>query len=196
VTVTERPRPPRAERTRQAIADALLSLLDEGDLQPTATRIAERAGISLRLIYHHFGDLEALFQEACERETLRVLARVQAVPSDLPFDERVGAFVEQRCRLLEWMTPVCRAAALHAPFSPTLRGAGTQATSAGDHELRRVFAREIGRLPEDIRQTTVDAMCMATTWPAYDDLRRRNLDEPRCRDAMRLTLTTLLGPGR
>ena len=46
------------ERARASIADALFSLLDEGELQPTATRIAERAGISLRLIYHHFGDLE------------------------------------------------------------------------------------------------------------------------------------------
>jgi AcrR family transcriptional regulator len=55
------PRSPRAERARASIAEALLSLIDEGDLQPTANRIAERAGISLRLIYHHFGDLESLY---------------------------------------------------------------------------------------------------------------------------------------
>ena len=36
----------RAERTRQALVDALLSLLDEGQLQPTAERIAVRAGVS------------------------------------------------------------------------------------------------------------------------------------------------------
>ena len=58
------------------IAEALLSLIDEGDLQPTANRIAERAGISLRVIYHHFGDLEALFREAAERETVRLISRV------------------------------------------------------------------------------------------------------------------------
>ena len=189
--------PTRAERTRQVIADALLSLIDEGDLQPTATRIAERAGISLRLIYHHFGDLEALFQEACERETIRLFSRVkQPVPADGPFESRLDAFVEQRCSLLEWMTPVCRAAALHAPFSPTLQIAGIQATAAGDHEVRRVFGHEIADLPPDRRQTVVDAICMATTWPAYDDLRRRDLDEARCQAAMRLTLSALLAPPR
>ena len=33
----------RAARTRAAIVDALLALLEEGDLQPTANRIADRA---------------------------------------------------------------------------------------------------------------------------------------------------------
>ena len=64
--VSHRSGPPQSRAVsepRAAIADALLSLLEEGELQPTATRIAERAGISLRLIYHHFGDLEALFRE-------------------------------------------------------------------------------------------------------------------------------------
>ena len=113
------PRTARAERTRIAIADALLSLIDEGDLQPTATRIAERAGISLRLIYHHFGDLEALFHEASRaRDGPTPGPGAPGARSTCPFAERLDAFVEQRCSLLEWMTPVCRAAALHPPTRP------------------------------------------------------------------------------
>ena len=50
----------RAERTRQALVDALLSLLDEGQLQPTAERIAVRAGVSERSVFQHFPDREAL----------------------------------------------------------------------------------------------------------------------------------------
>ena len=37
----------RSARTRHAVVDALLDLLGEGDLRPTAARIAERAGVSL-----------------------------------------------------------------------------------------------------------------------------------------------------
>ena len=190
------PRSARAEKTRIAIADALLSLIDEGDLQPTATRIADRAGISLRLIYHHFGDLEALFREAAERETVRLISRVHPVATDLEFPERLDAFVEQRCSLLEWMTPVCRAAALHAPFSATLQAARTNATAAGDHELKRVFATEIERLPAERRAPIVDALCMATSWNAWDELRMRGRSETESREAIRTTLLVLLGsPG-
>src|SRR4051812_40199139 len=38
----------RAERTRKAVVEALLELLDEGDVRPTAERIAVRAGVSER----------------------------------------------------------------------------------------------------------------------------------------------------
>ncbi len=194
MTVTEvGTRTARAEKTRIAIADALLSLLDEGDLQPTATRIADRAGISLRLIYHHFGDLEALFQEAAERESLRLLSRVQAVDVDLPFAERLDAFVEQRCSLLEWMTPVCRAAALHEPFSATLQSARASATSAGDHELKRVFAAEIAALPPAHARATVDALCMVTSWNAWNELRIRPRSEVESREAIRTSILAMLG---
>ncbi len=187
------PRTARAEKTRVAIADALLSLIDEGDLQPTATRIAERAGISLRLIYHHFGDLEALFQEASQREAVRLMARVKAVPLDLPFSERLDAFVEQRCSLLEWMTPVCRAAALHAHSSPTLQAAGQQGVRAFDRSLKNTFSAEIALLPEPSRRPLVLAMCTLTGWTSWYSMRSRNKTVDECRASVRLAVCTLLG---
>ena len=38
----------RSERTRTAIVDAHLQLIREGDLRPTAEKIAKQAGVSLR----------------------------------------------------------------------------------------------------------------------------------------------------
>ena len=46
----------RALRTRQAVADALLRLLEEGELRPTSRMIAEKAGVSERTIFQHFED--------------------------------------------------------------------------------------------------------------------------------------------
>src|SRR3546814_6231042 len=53
----------RAMRTREAIFDATFSLIDEGDLRPTAPRVAERAGVSVRSVFQHFDDLESLHAE-------------------------------------------------------------------------------------------------------------------------------------
>jgi AcrR family transcriptional regulator len=57
----------RAERTRIAVVDALLSLNEQGNLRPTAREIAAEAGVSLRSIYVHFDDVEALFIAAAIR---------------------------------------------------------------------------------------------------------------------------------
>lgn len=186
------PRSARSERTRAAIADALLSLLEEGELQPTATRIADRAGISLRLIYHHFGDLEALFRETTEREMTRLLSRVSPVPPDLPLAERIAAFVDQRCRLLEWLTPVRRAAMLHEPFSPTLRDARRAANHLAEEEIARLFAPELDALQPECRVAVADALALNTGWNGWDALRSAGRSEEKAQAAITLTVTLLL----
>ena len=57
----------RAARTRTAVVDALLTLNERGELRPTARDIAAEAGVSLRSVYVHFDDLEALFVESSRR---------------------------------------------------------------------------------------------------------------------------------
>ena len=50
----------RSLRTREAIVDATIGLLEDGDLRPTAPRVAERASVSVRSVFQHFDDLETL----------------------------------------------------------------------------------------------------------------------------------------
>ena len=60
----DRRAPHPAARTRTAVVDALLTLNARGHLRPTARDIAAEAGVSLRSVYVHFDDLEALFVES------------------------------------------------------------------------------------------------------------------------------------
>src|SRR4051794_41945586 len=68
VTAAQDGRVARSARTKLAIVDALRSLHHDGDLRPTATRVADRAGVSLRTVWQHFDDLEALLVEAGRRD--------------------------------------------------------------------------------------------------------------------------------
>jgi AcrR family transcriptional regulator len=191
VSVAER-RSPRAERARASIAGALLSLIDEGDLQPTANRIAERAGISLRLIYHHFGDLESLYREASRVQLTRLMERFVPVPTDLPYDERLAAFVEQRAGIYEWQTPVRRSAMISEHGSKTLQQARSFGTTAARRELDKVFAAEIALIPEDQRPVVLDTIAMVTGWPAWDELRTSGRTVEEASAAMAHGITILL----
>jgi AcrR family transcriptional regulator len=51
----------RSERSRQAIIDAALALMEEGVLVPTAQMISERAGVGIRSFFRHYADMETLF---------------------------------------------------------------------------------------------------------------------------------------
>src|ERR687896_868507 len=91
----------RAERTRQARVDALLALLDAGELSPTAAQIAGRAGVSERSLFQHFPDREALFEAVARQQYERVMPTLQPVDASLPLDERIDQFTRQRARLYE-----------------------------------------------------------------------------------------------
>ncbi|MCA1710140.1 MAG: TetR/AcrR family transcriptional regulator [Actinobacteria bacterium] len=183
----------RSRRTRDAVVDALLALHDDGDLTPTAQRVAARAGVALRTVYGHFSDMETLYAEAGERELARLFAVADVVPEDLPLDERVELFCRSRARVLEYLLPVMRATRLREPFSPQLVRNRHRYIASADAEVARVFGPElrdanVGEL--------LDALYLATGGPAWDALRGdRGLDPERALAVMRRTVATLLSNG-
>ena len=52
----------RSARSRAAIITATLTLLENGNLSPTAKQIAEEAGVGLRSFFRHFEDMDALLE--------------------------------------------------------------------------------------------------------------------------------------
>ena len=121
----------------------MLALISEGDLRPTAPRIAERAGVSLRSVFHHFDDLETLFEAAARLQMERVLGLVRPIDAALPLAERLDEIIAQRARVYESVTPVRRAAMLSEPGSRVVAERLTMARAWKRAEVERVF--EIGR---------------------------------------------------
>jgi len=183
----------RAVRTRGAIVDALLELLEEGDLQPTATRIAERAGISLRLIYHHFGDLESLFRAAANRQAERLAAMAEPIDATLPLASRIESFVAQRVKMLEWITPVRRASLLQEPFSEELRAARDALFAIGEQQTAEIFADRLERLDPARRDATLAALANLGSWGFWNDLRTSGRTVEQAAAAMRLAVSAVLG---
>jgi TetR/AcrR family transcriptional regulator, regulator of autoinduction and epiphytic fitness len=183
----------RAERTRQALVDALLELLYEGELQPTAERIAKRAGVSERSLFQHFADREVLYQAVAVQQFERIVPTLRPIDASRPLAERIEAFVDQRARLLETVTPVRRAALLLEPDSEIVSGwlAKTRRAKAG--EVGRIFATEIERTSAKERPALVAALGAVSAWTFWEALRaHQGLTIERARDALTAALTALL----
>jgi TetR/AcrR family transcriptional regulator of autoinduction and epiphytic fitness len=186
----------RGERARAAIVEALLALIERGDLRPSAARVAERAGVSLRSVFQHFTDVDSLFAAAAARQAERLAPLMIAAPDQGPLDRRLDAFVRARARLLEAVSPVRRAALLMEPFSDELqkRLGAFRGMKAG--EVRRVFAAELARRPPAARRRLAAALVAAASWSTWQALRQhQGLSQTDARRVLRLMLDTLLRSG-
>jgi TetR/AcrR family transcriptional regulator of autoinduction and epiphytic fitness len=161
----------RSHQTRRAIVDAMRALHAEGDLRPTAPRVAARAGVSLRTVWQHFADMETLLLEAGRRDLEILLQIVSPIGSDLPLAERVEMLADQRARVHEQMTPGWRAARLQQPFSPELRRSKKRMIALARAELEAVFVNELGQLSPDQRQALVDGLQGVSIWAFWESLR-------------------------
>jgi TetR/AcrR family transcriptional regulator, regulator of autoinduction and epiphytic fitness len=164
----------RKAATRDSIADALLDLITEGNLRPTAREIAARAHVSLRSVYVHFDDLEDLFCVAARRQFDRVAPVLAPAAAEGPLPTRAEAVVRRRAQLFDEFGPIRRATELQAPFSPTLERLVGQAHAQGRKELERVFASELDRLPAPTRARALAAIDALTTGAAWDLLRQHH----------------------
>lgn len=157
----------RSARTKLAVIDALLALMEEGELRPTAPRIAERAGVSLRTVFQHFSDLDTLFMEAAKRHFALNLEVHKTVPRELPPADRIDAFAAQRCRMYEAVAPVRFAAEINDAFSSEGAQVLDLARRAYRSEIQWLFGEELDVLDDDARRASVDAVDAATSFAAW-----------------------------
>jgi AcrR family transcriptional regulator len=184
----------RAERTRGALVEALLALLNEGRLRPTAAEIAERAGVSERSVFQHFPDREALLEAVAREQYERVMPTIRPVDASLSLAARIDEFVAQRATLYERASGVRRAALLMEPESHVVAGWLTTVRRAGAAEVERVFRREIEATPADEREPLRAALVAACAWGTFEALRfHQGLSVSRTRGAMRTMVARLLG---
>lgn len=184
----------RRERTRQSLVEALLALLDEGELRPTAERIAQRAGVSERSVFQHFPDREQLFEAVALQQYERVRPMLRPIDPALPLPERLDAFVAQRTWYFEMVKGVRRAALLLEPDSQAVARWLQRTRRAKAAEVRKVFGTEIESAPEAERPTLTAALVAAAAWPAWESYRfHQGLGAGRARAAVRLGMARLLG---
>jgi AcrR family transcriptional regulator len=187
----------RAARSRQAICDACLDLIQEGVLQPGADQVADRAGLSRRSIFYHFKDLAELYDAVVEAAMLRCAPLWKEVPGDLPLRERVQMLVEVRSKFFEATAAFTRALTAQALAGAATAQARRVARDALDRQrgdVERVFTNELEGLPTADRGELLEALAAAANAPTWEYLRRtRSLSMTRARGVVGRTLSSLLG---
>lgn len=182
----------RGRQTREKIADAMLSLLDENQAHFPADKVAERAGVSRRLVFHHFTDMTQLAEVAVGRRLEQLLAQARPLPTDGPRDTRIAALTEQRARILEGITPARLAIMRLENPSARVQEGVQQMLDFARLRLTQIFALELDPLPEPARTDLLNGLDAVTTWSSWYHWRSSGLSPDEARHAMAATVRTLL----
>lgn len=185
----------RRVRSSEAVAQAALDVLREGDVQLTAQAVSERSGVSIRSVFRLFQDMDALHAVAIERQSEHVKGLIVDLDANAPLADRIDALVANRAEIYEYIAPVRRHAIRMAPTSTPIR--------EGLHQANRVFGRQVRQLfAADLQApqapgTLAEAVDAATSWETWDRLRSaQGLSVSKARQTMALMLHAILTGAR
>jgi TetR/AcrR family transcriptional regulator of autoinduction and epiphytic fitness len=183
----------RAERSRAAVVDALLSLYDDGVVRPGVADIADRAGVSPRSVFRHFADLEGLAEAAIDRQWERVHTLYEAPSHEGDRETRVSALVDQRLRLHRTIIGVARAAAVLSTSSPVVASTLRARRRLLGDQVIALFAPELRSRRGQARTELAAALEATASLENVDYLRTHaGLDDDLTAAALRRMLHALL----
>jgi len=164
----------RGLRTRQALIQATLDLIQAGDVEPTSAAVATIAGVSSRALFQHFTGLEDLYAAAFDLAVSRAFTRSHpVVDGSAPLFNRIEALVSDRAIVFEEWLPVWR-------FAERVRSVAP-AVGLGVSELRKLlrerlsawFAFELANLDDGARDLVLDSLDVAFGLDSWMNMREQ-----------------------
>ena len=147
--------------------DAMIALVDRGNVRPTADEVAKEAGVGIRTVFRHFSDMETLYAALAERSDEAGLAGFADSCPGGTLEDRVRDLVRRRVEFLERYGARVRASSILRRRSPVLdKQMRLLSRVAGEQNLR--WLPELDEADADVAH----ALEATLSWGHWDQLRR------------------------
>ena len=159
----------RRDANRERVVDAMMTLFDEGDLEPRIEDIVERSGVSARSVFRYFDGLDDLRRAVMQRTLERAMPLMTAAdPSDMPLPDRIASFVDRRVEVCEAIAGPARVALLNAPFKPMVAEEIGRFRGSLAQQVRAQFDRELGQRSPVEREDLEVLIGVVVSFDAWD----------------------------
>jgi AcrR family transcriptional regulator len=178
----------RSQDSRQRIVAAMIDLVGEGRITPSAEEVAARAGVGLRTVFRHFNDMESLYAEMTA--TLAEQYEMWLIPFEsVDWQGQLREVVERRTATYERLLPFKRAGDAHRHMSPAIQAEHVRVREMMRRRLRSFLP---GAIADDVlRFETIDMLLSFEAWQRLRD--EQALDPSRARQLIMGEVMRLAG---
>jgi len=157
----------RSVDSRARIVQALLDLVGEGEVSPSAEQVALRAQVGLRSVFRHFKDMDSLYSEMSQVIEAEIVKTYYRPHIGGTVSERLTDLISRRAGLFERIGPFRRASTTLAHRSSFL-ASEQRRMSAG---LRKILEDALS--PEIIAdKAKVEALDLLLSFDSWNRLRQ------------------------
>lgn len=151
----------RSEASREKLVAAMLALVGEGQISPSAEAVAERAGVGLRTVFRQFADMEALYASMSAQLATQYAGWLD--PFVAPdWRGQLTEMMARRIDTYERLMPFKRAADAHRHASATIQRNHDAILAAMRERLLALLPP--GLADDPVRRETIDLMLSFETW--------------------------------
>jgi AcrR family transcriptional regulator len=184
----------RSQNSRNAIVAAMLELVAQGRITPSAEEVASRAKVGLRTVFRHFTDMESLYAAMTGR--LAEHYEMWLIPFDsTEWQGQLAEAIERRTATYERLLPFKRAGDAHRHMSPAIQAEHSRMLGMMRQRLRSFLPPAI--TGDDMRFETIDLMLSLEAWQRLRDEQGLSVDLARrivLREVLRLAGVEGFGP--
>lgn len=138
----------RGERNKSAVVAALLGLYENGEIHPSAAKVAEAAGVSERSVFRYFDDMDDLAAAAIDLQMQRVRPLYDGLSIEGSFEQRLESILDHRLRLFDAVQAIARATNVLAHRVDLVASTLEQRRSYLRAQAIDQFQPELGALPD------------------------------------------------
>ena len=133
----------RREKSRQCIIDALIQIVTEGNVEPTAEKVADVAGITMRTVFRHFDDMESLYREIINDLTAQTELLRVAYDPEKDWGEQFNQLIFRRMNIFEKFMPRIIWAQSNRHKSPAINEDSEHWSDELRHSLKLILPKSL-----------------------------------------------------
>ena len=179
----------RSERSRQKIINAVITLVEDGNMDPGAQEVADEAGVGLRSVFRHFDDMESLYSDVIAQKELEVMPIIFAPYKTTDWKSQLNERIDRRVMIYERLRHLLIFGRIRRYKSAVMAHDVNRASKLQRNQLKDVLPKEI--VADKVLFEALDVM---TSFDAFRKLREMNgLSAKRATEVMKDAVWRLIG---
>jgi AcrR family transcriptional regulator len=179
----------RSRASRKKIIQAMMDLIADGDIDPSAAKVAEKAGVGLRSVFRHFDDKESIYREMDEILWSAYQPKITAPFRSDNWRDQLVELIERRSAIYEHTAPFRISTSIQRYRSPILKKNYDRLLKGERNLLGQILPSDIKRDSERGR-----AIVLATSFDCWRHFRQdEELSKAKTVEVIKQLLRDILG---